>query len=144
MSRIATRLIAAMVLAGFTLVASTDLSACCHHRRRCGGGCGYGGGGCGGGYGGGCGGGYCYSGYCYSGYGYGGYYTAMPAPLFPRLAFIRRNHNVPATVVMMPAQPIPVVNTAVARVEPAPAIEIVAAADAGTPNAMNHGGGGNE
>ena len=92
MSRISIKLIAAAVLACFTLVATADVSAC-HHRRRCGGGgCGGYSGGCGygGGYGGGCGGGYCST-----GYGYGGYYTAMPAPLFPRLAFARNRTVAP-------------------------------------------------
>jgi len=140
MSRIATRLIAVAVLACFTFVASADVSACCHHRRRCGGGGCSGGGGYGGGYGGGCGGGYCYS-----NDGYGGYYTAMPAPLFPRLVSIVRNRNVASTVVMIPArQPMPVASTAVARVQPAAANQNLAVADAGTPNAINRDGGGDE
>jgi hypothetical protein len=151
MSRISIRLIAAAVLACFTLVATADVGACCHHRRRCGGGygygggCGYGGGGygggCGGGgYGGGCGGGYCYGG----GYGNGGYYTAMPAPLFPRLAFMGRGRVVAPPVVMSTARPaMPVTNVAAARIEPSVDANLVLAS-AGTPNADTQDSGGNQ
>jgi uncharacterized membrane protein len=141
MSRISIRFIAAAVLACFTVVATADVNACCHHRRRCGGGggCGYGGGCGGGGYGGGCGGGYCYG-----GYGNGGYYTAMPAPLFPRLAFLGRGRTVAPPVVMTPVSPPSyVVNATPARVQPV-LIQNVASTDAGTPNADTRDGGGNE
>src|SRR5881394_1336020 len=91
MSRIAIRLTTAAVLACFTLVATADVNACCHHRRRCGGG------GCGGGYGGG-----YYGGKGYGYAGYGGYYTAMPVPLFQRLALLGRGPIVGPPVVMSP------------------------------------------
>jgi hypothetical protein len=150
MSRISIRLIAAAVLACFTLVATADVNACCHHRRRCGGG-GCGGGGCGGGGcgGGGCGGGGgygggCGGGYCYGGYGNGGYYTAIPAPLFPRLAFLSRGRAVAPRVVMTAVSPPSyVVNATVARVQPV-LTQNLASADAGTQNADTRDGGGNE
>ncbi|HEY2411479.1 MAG TPA: hypothetical protein VGI40_04520 [Pirellulaceae bacterium] len=137
MSRISIRLIAAAVLACFTLVSTADVGACCHHRRRCGGGGGCGSaGGCG--YGGGCGGGYCYG-----GYGNGGYYAAMPAPLFPRLAFLNRRAVAPPVMMAPFSRPSYVVNATPARVQ-AVVIQNVAAADAGTPNADTRDGGGNE
>lgn len=140
MSRIAIKFVATAVLACFSLVTTADVSACCHHRRRCGGGgCGSYGGGCGG-YGGGCGGGYCYS-----GYGYGGYYTAMPAPLFPRLAYAVRGRAV-APPVVMTAIPYsaPAFAPALIQVAPPAARQNLVSTNAGTPNALVRDGGGNE
>jgi hypothetical protein len=143
MSTFSIKFVAAAVLACFTLVTTADVNACCHHRRRCGGGgcgggsCGYGGGG---GYGGGCGGGYCYS-----GYGSGGYYTAMPAPRFPRLAYALRGRPVAPPVAMSAA---PIVMTASAPsvvVAPTePATQNLVLAGAGTANATVYDGGGNQ
>ena len=75
------------------------------------------------------------------GYG-GGYYTAMPAPLFPRLAFMGRNRNVAPPVVMtVVARPMPVVSTPIFTA-PAPAGQILASTNAGTQNAEVRDGGG--
>jgi len=141
MSRFSIKVVAAAVLACFTLVVTADVSACCHHRRRCGGG-GGGYGGCGG-YGGGCG--YGGGGYCYSGYGYGGYYAAMPAPLFPRLAYLGHGRFVaPPVVVTAASYSAPVAVPAVVRVSSARANQNLALSTAGTPNAISPNGGGNQ
>ena len=156
MFRLSIKALSAAVLVCFTVLTTADASAC-HHRRRCGGGgcggySGCGGGGCG--YDGGCG--YsagCGGGYCYTGYGYGGYYTAMPAPLFPRLAFANRGRVVAPPVYMArvapPSAPFivsgrPIVAAASVPVRPAPAAVISPSADAGTPNALAFDAGGNQ